>query len=149
MSIKIAFYKARYGTPTDKLIAIGTFSEYSHCEIIFSDGMFASASPRDGGVRFKKIDIDEHWDVFELTHQDWSSFTEYEEELISRWFILHEGDSYDWIGAIGAVLNLDFSSKSKKYCSYCCAVVLSLDPITTPGKLYKTLLERGMISHKI
>ena len=40
---------------------------YSHCELIFSDGMSGSASYIDGGVRLKRIDYDtDHWDVIDL-----------------------------------------------------------------------------------
>ncbi len=40
---------------------------YSHAELVFSDGLSASASWMDGGVRFKRIDYDpERWDFVTL-----------------------------------------------------------------------------------
>jgi len=65
----IAFYKAfqSHALWTDKLIAYATFSKYSHCEIIFSDGIAYSVSMRDKMARFKKIDFDpNHWDFIEI-----------------------------------------------------------------------------------
>ena len=55
--MQIAFYKAKFGNFTDKIVSAFTFSPYSHCEMVFSDGICASASLRDGGVRFKYINL--------------------------------------------------------------------------------------------
>ena len=52
--MRVAFYKGE-GNFFDKLIRWWTKSSYSHCELIFSDGIFFSADPRDGGVRYKNI----------------------------------------------------------------------------------------------
>jgi len=57
---------------------------YSHCELIFSDGMAASASWMDGGVRFKRIDFDpEHWDFIDIPQE--------KEALARQWFEKHKG----------------------------------------------------------
>lgn len=137
--MKIAFYKAKYGNWLDKLISVLTLSKYSHCEIILDSNIFVSASPRDGGVRFKNITADNHWDCFDI----------YDVNTISNeaqeWFESVLGQKYDWLGAAGSLFGLNFTSKNKKFCSYCCATVLDLDPITTPGELYETLLEIRMI----
>jgi len=130
--MKIAFYIAKYGTFTDKVIAFFTRSKYSHCELIFSDGMFASSSPRDGGIRLKNISPDEHWDIIDLPNI-------YDESTIRYWFMTNDGDSYDWLGAVGSVLSIDLTSENKKFCSYSCAIVLGLDPIVTPGGLFRKL----------
>lgn len=138
--MKIAFYKSKKGKWLDKAISAVTLSQYSHCELIFSDGICASASPRDGGVRFKYITMGEKWDVYELP----KSFN----EIYAReWFIRHEEQSYDYLGAFGSAFNLDLTSPDKKFCSYACALALKLkDPIVSPGDLYDRLRQQRLIS---
>ena len=139
--MKIAFYIAKYGTFYDKLISFTTRSIYSHCEIVFEDNLpsiSASASVRDGGVRFKRIRFDHHWHVYDLE-------TDLKEENVIKWFNEHDGDTYDYIGAIGSLFSLDLSSKDKKFCSQACATVLRLNPITTPGKFFNKLKTLGVI----
>lgn len=139
MIVKIAFYKARYGNWQDKSIAIASISKYSHCEIVFSDGMCASSSSRDGGIRFKRINLDEHWDVFDLN-------TSIDENAVKYWFSMHEDNLYDWPGAIASVIGINLSTEDKKYCSFACAIVLSLDPTITPGGLFAELKFRRLIN---
>lgn len=139
--LRIAFYKAKYGNWQDKTISAVTFSEYSHCEIVFPNGECASSSSRDGGVRIKRIDLGEHWDVYELTG-------DFSESYIRYWFAINDGDTYDWPGAIASAFGMDASNENRKYCSYACAVVLGIDPIVTPGGLYKKLLKAGHIQKK-
>lgn len=130
---QIAFYKAKYGDVFDKIISKFTFSPYSHCELIFSDGVCASSSPRDGGVRFANINFGEHWDVFDLDE----SLSELDARL---WFGFYDGEAYDFLGAIGSAVGLPFHSDNKKFCSLACASALKLRKINlTPGGLYKKL----------
>lgn len=136
--MKIAFYKAKYGNYQDKIIALGTFSKYSHCELVFENGECASSSLRDGGVRVKYITLGEKWDVFDVN-------LNLDESVIRYWFSIHSDNKYDWPGAIGSAFSLDFTSEDKKFCSYCCASAIGFDPITTPGRLYKTLVKTGVI----
>jgi hypothetical protein len=143
--LHIAFYKSKHGRLIDKLISLVSFSKYSHCEIVFSDGMCASSSYRDGGVRFKKIEMNEKWDVFCLQWENGDFISGVSEFGIREWFKSRESDSYDWIGAIGCVIGVDITSPDRKYCSYTCATVLGLDPTATPGGLYRMLIKEGMI----
>lgn len=139
-SFKIAFYKAKYGNWLDKTISIATLSKYSHCEIVFPDGMCASSSPRDGGVRFKRIDLDDHWDVYTLNMV-------LDSQKINYWFYIHQGEKYDWLGAAGSAVRLDLSSDNKKYCSQACSIVLGLDQHTIdPGRLHGILKDYGYIN---
>ena len=68
--MKVAFYKGKRGGfagAFDATVRWWTRGAYSHVELIFSDGMSASASARDGGVRFKRIEFKpEHWDFVDL-----------------------------------------------------------------------------------
>lgn len=136
---RIAFYKAQYGDIFDAIVSKTTHSPYSHCELIFSDGVCASSSPRDDGVRFANISFGNHWDIFDL-HPDLS------ENDARWWFAYNDGQAYDFIGAIGSAFKLPFHSKKKKFCSLACAAALELDEINlTPGGLYKKLKRLGYI----
>ena len=138
--MQIAFYKAEYGNWQDKLIAALTNSDYSHCEIVLSFGVCVSASPRDGGVRFKDIDLGTgHWDLYEI-------LKDVNEEQVINWFKSVDYQHYDWIGAIGTLFNADWTSKHKKFCSQCCAIVLGDDPIQTPEDLRTSLISKGLIN---
>lgn len=132
-SFKIAFYKAKYGTLFDRFIAAATFSKYSHCELVFPDGVCASSSLRDGGVRFKHIEFNHHWDVYDLNMQ-------LDENQINYCFLIHQGEKYDCCGLLGNVIFMDWSSDNKKYCSLICSIALKLDyNAIDPGRLYNFL----------
>lgn len=137
--MKIAFYKAEYGNLVDFGISLASFSPYSHCELVFSDGMCGSASPRDGGVRLKLIEMNSHWDVFEIN-------TEIDEDVIRYWFTINDSEEYDMLGAIGSIAHIDLTSDNKKFCSYIAASVMGLDPIISPGGLFRLLKKKKMIN---
>jgi hypothetical protein len=139
MSLKIAFYRAKYGTLSDKLFALSSWSKYSHCEIVFPDGMCASSSPRDGGVRLKNIRLGRKWDVFALNSHPPT-------ETIRYWFNINDGLPYDRIADIGAILNLNVGSFDKMPGAYMTALCLGVDPIVTPGRLFRKLVKLGMIN---
>jgi hypothetical protein len=64
--VKLASYKAtRPGLPGlfNRVVRWWLHGEYSHCELVFSDGASFSCSKLDGGPRFKYIKFDPaHWD---------------------------------------------------------------------------------------
>lgn len=95
---------------------------YSHCELIFSDGLSASASFIDGGVRFKAIDYDPaHWDFIDLPPSM--------EPAARQWFIDHEGARYDLIGNLKFVAWFIPHSESRWFCSEAIAAALGMpDP---------------------
>lgn len=132
--MKIAFYKGRYGNYLDKIICLGTLSKYSHCEIVFSDGICASSSYRDGGVRFKYINLnDGKWDVYDLDNSQES------EAAIHLFFECHNGNRYDTFGALLSVFGLSSNVKDKQFCSEICAMALGVGKVLTPGGLFKLL----------
>jgi hypothetical protein len=107
MKAHIAFYIAAKGNKLDKLINYGTDNfGYSHAEFVFNlengIGECYSASPREGVVRYKVIDLDSgKWVVREVTTPYTLEETRYmaDQEL---------GKKYDWLGvavgqAFGAV----------------------------------------------
>ena len=92
---------------------------YSHCELVFSDGVSASASFIDGGVRFKQIDYDPaHWDFIDLPANM--------EAQAREWFEQHEGAGYDLIGNLTFVLWFIPHSKSRWFCSEAVAAALGM-----------------------
>lgn len=69
--MKLAFYIAKNGKILDKLISWWTGSIFSHVELVFSDGTSFSASIRDKGTRFKKIDFkDKRWKFININTLD-------------------------------------------------------------------------------
>ena len=68
--MKLACYKGKRGGTAgffDAAVRWWTRGPYSHVELVFSDGMSASSSMRDGGVRFKEIEYHpDRWDFIEL-----------------------------------------------------------------------------------
>lgn len=62
----LAGYIAK-GKWQDSLIRQWTGGPVSHTEIVFEDGWWFTSSPRDGGVRFKRIDPKPgHWVLYDL-----------------------------------------------------------------------------------
>jgi hypothetical protein len=112
--MKIASYKSiRPGLSGifSRLVRWWTNSQYSHTELIFSDGTSASSSFIDGGVRFKEISYDnDHWDFIELPE----SFNETAARL---WFIQNENKKYDVLGLVGFVWKRGTQNKNKFYCN--------------------------------
>lgn len=83
---------------------------YSHVELIFSDGMSASASYIDGGVRLKRIDYDpEHWDIVNLVGFD--------EQDARDWFEARLGEGYDLWGNLRFIFGWVHDDDSRWFCS--------------------------------
>jgi len=135
--MRAAFYKGtRPGLPGiyNRLVRWWTRSAYSHCELVFRDGLAASASFSDGGVRFKRIDFDPgHWDIFELP----DAF-----ELRARvWFEQHAGQKYDLLGNLHFVFAPVGDAKQRWFCSESAAAALGFaNPARfDPGTLFSAL----------
>ena len=111
--MKIAFYKGtRKGLAGiyNRGVRFVTKGKYSHCEVIFSDGLSASASFADGGVRFKRIDYsDLNWDFIEIDDKF--------EEASRKWFEEHEGLGYDLIGNLHFFLPMIGDNRYKWSCA--------------------------------
>jgi hypothetical protein len=141
-NMQVIFYVAKYGTWQDGIVAHWTRGPYSHCELLFSDGMAFSSSPRDGGTRFKQIEFKpHHWDLYPL------SVDGEKEAAIRLWCEGQLGKKYDWLGIFGFVVkNSAIQDPKKWYCSEICANVLNLFKVThfpsieiTPNKLAKKI----------
>lgn len=137
MSFRAAFYKGtRPGLPGvyNHLVRKWERGPYSHCELIFSDGMSASASFEDKGVRFKAIDYTpENWDFIDLPP--------HLEGPARAWFEDHDGWSYDIRGNFHHVIGFIPASTKKKFCSSACAEALGMPTAWRfgPNALYAAL----------
>lgn len=120
--LKIAFYK---GTKTG---VAGIYNRgvrwmekglYSHCEVIFSDGISASSSFMDGGVRFKNIEYTlDKWDIFELPWAD--------EKKAREYFESRKGMRYNVKGNIHFIFGFIRGDSDGEFCSEACAGALGL-----------------------
>ena len=95
--MKIALYKSAPGGLLDKTIdAFSGRLGFSHVEFVFSDGLFFSSSGLDGGVRFKRINLNpEHWRFYEMP------VSSEEEYSLRLWCKTKVGKKYDWLGVLG------------------------------------------------
>ena len=119
--MKIAFYTAtRPGLQGlyNRLTRWIDRGPYSHCELIFSDGLSASSSCIDGGVRFKRIEFDaDHWEIIEVGG---------DEAAARAWFEMHNGAPYDFMGTARFVFGFLSNSAGKWFCSEAVAAALGL-----------------------
>jgi hypothetical protein len=118
--MRAAFYKAtRPGLPGiyNRLVRWWERGPHSHCELIFSDGMAASASFLDGGVRFKEIQFDpDHWDFVELP--------DHLEATAREWFKEHEFEEYDVMGNVHFIASIIPDDDDKWSCAESIAAAL-------------------------
>lgn len=120
MSLQIAFYIGAKGHWWDKLIAWRTGGKYSHCELVFSDGMSYSASPREGCTRFKQIDFtDGKWDLLPVLGVDPAK-----ERQLRNWCEGMCGLIYNWPGVIGLGLQVNLNAEKWAFCSQIVVEVL-------------------------
>lgn len=111
--MKAAFYKAtRPGLQGiySRAVQVVDRGRYSHCELIFSDGMSASASYIDKGVRLKRIDYNpEHWDIVDLPGFD--------EAAARLWFAERDGEGYDLWGNLRFIFGWVREDDGRWFCS--------------------------------
>ncbi len=93
---------------------------YSHCELIFNNGLSASASFIDKGVRIKKITYtsEKHWDFLPIP--------DVHEADSYAWFIKHKGKKYDIMGNIRFATNFANEDGDKWFCSEACLASLGI-----------------------
>lgn len=121
-TFRMAFYKGtRPGIPGiyNRLVRRRGRGKYSHVEIRFSDGLSASSSFEDGGVRFKPIAYNPaHWDFIDLPLA-WEPFAR-------AWFEAHEGERYDLRGNVHLTIGFIPHSSNRQFCSEACAAALGI-----------------------
>lgn len=118
--MRIAFYKAtRPGLQGiySRLVRFVDRGPYSHCELIFSDGLSGSASYIDGGVRLKRIDYDaEHWDFIDLPDHLETAAREFFNERV--------GAGYDLLGNLRFVAWMVRESADDWFCNEICGAAI-------------------------
>lgn len=129
-NLYLALYKGTGGSLRerleDKAIRLFTRGEYSHCEIAVEKWDIRtgeqrpeisfdcySSSPRDGGVRCKKINVTDRlkWDLIPLDGL--------RESQITAYFQRTKGAKYDHLGAMGIILGTR-QNKERYFCSEWC-----------------------------
>jgi hypothetical protein len=136
--MKIAFYKKKQGGFNGICSSVIRWWDggiYSHCELVFDNGLSASSSLMDGGVRFKEIDFnDASWDFVEVP----SYFSQDNAHL---WFLANEGHGYDLLGNLGFVLRRGLEDQDKFFCSEAIAASLGFkEPWRlSPNGLYQII----------
>jgi hypothetical protein len=120
MAFGVAMYKAK-GNLFNGFVRFWDGGVYSHCELVFSDGMCASASYRDGKqVRSKYMSVDdkETWDFIELP--------EHLEADARKFFEETEGCGYDLVGQIRFLIAPMHGQKQDYWCSEWVAAALGM-----------------------
>lgn len=113
--MRAAFYKGKKRI-FNRLVCWWTRGKYSHMELVFSDGLSASSSFIDGGVRYKHIEYsDANWDFVEL---------DCDESKVRQFIDLHLGQKYDVLGIAGFVLGPLRDGRKKQFCSELCMSAL-------------------------
>lgn len=131
MIVQLALYKGA-GDWSDALIRAWTQSRYSHCELVLPDGRWVSSSPRDGGVRVKRIaPEDEIWDFVPLPWLNARS--------VEALFEAEQSAKYDWRGILASqMVPFGIQSDSRWFCSEFCAAAMGIaEPQRySPGQLW-------------
>lgn len=142
--MKIAFQK-RDTRVFAWLIKLWTLSKYSHCEIVFSNGVAFSSHVANGGTRFISFlsPSPRVWDFIEI------STSPQEEAELRVWCQDELNCKYDWLGIFfSQVLPLRREHPNRWFCSEVCAAAVQRllrlpqnPPACTysPGGLYRKL----------
>lgn len=139
--MKVAFYSGiKKGIPGlyNRAVKLIDKGEYSHCELVFSDGVSASASFMDKGVRFKEINYNTpDWTVIEIEG--------YDEVKAREFFEKYNGYRYDVLGNLRFLLGFIKESKNKFFCSEVIMGALGYDEPWRfgPNGVY-SLLKKGL-----
>lgn len=132
--MKVAFYKGNRSV-YNAIIRVWDAGPYSHCEIVFTDGLTASASYSDGKrVRSKTIDFDpDNWDFIDIP--------DHLEASARAFFEQTNGKGYDLIGQIRFIFAPLQGQRDKFWCSEWVAAALGMTDSWRygPNGLYATL----------
>ncbi len=141
--MKIAFLKGK--GILDRLIQIWTLSKYSHCEMVFTDGMTVGTSlgmPFTVTKQTNAFYSPGLWDMVEV------KLTPDEEEKVKKFALEQVGKKYDWMGIyLSQILPFRMQKTNKWFCSELCVASLQqvgkvsdIKPCrVSPGKLSKML----------
>lgn len=118
--MRAAFYK-------DNRRLFNKFTEWwdngihTHMELVFSDGISASSSFSEGGVRFKKIEFNENkWSFIELPSNL------FDEQYARWWFKTNLGRKYDVAGLLRFAADPMKDDRTRFFCSEACLSALDI-----------------------
>lgn len=138
MNFKIAFYK---GKPSllARVIRWLDKGPYSHCELVFSDGVWGTAREGKGVLLRSLITVESDWDFVDLPA--------HLEPAAREWFVQHEGKAYDYVGVVRFLFGFLNPARDKWFCSRACADALSLTGgwRESPNGLYEELVNAAVI----
>lgn len=132
--MRAAFYKGK-GNLFNRFIRFWDAGPYSHCELVFPDGLSASASWQDGRkVRGKYIDFNQaHWDFVDLPDSI--------EDAVWEFYVGTRGAPYDLIGQLRFFFAPLRGAKKGYWCSEWVAAALGYpDPWRySPNSLFSAV----------
>jgi len=105
--------------------------DYTHTELIFSDGVAGTSRSPEGGVVLHKITYPaDEWDLIEIDG---------DEAYARKWFEDHVGAKFDVIGLLGFIWRRRDGQQTRWFCSEAVAASLGFpepfrfDPCTLPN----------------
>jgi len=117
----------------------------SHVELVFSDGISASASLADEGVRFKYIQFNPaNWVFIDLGNL-------FDEDYARKWFIsrIKERAKYDWFGQLRFFIAPYQGSANRYWCSEAVGAALQLrDPWRYGPNPLRIVIEEMTAPHR-
>lgn len=116
--VMVLFFKGK-GTVMDSLIRWWTNSKYSHCEILFDNGLIFSADAWNSkAVRYTSKFTLDNWDVISIP------LNEATVNYIKMWCDDRVGMKYDWTGVLRFVLPILPQIETRWFCSELCGAAL-------------------------
>jgi hypothetical protein len=145
--LQAAFFRARYGTRWDRLVAWYTHGPYCHCELIFPYGVMFSAI-RGRGLRFARFEQPEQYDLLPLR------CTPTSDKRATLWCVDHQGEPYSTIEMLACIFPLRrriVEEPGQWYCSMVlahlvnrfCDYVDDANERMCPNELYRWLKQEG------
>lgn len=136
--LQLAFYRGA-GNWFDKITRWRTAGDFTHVELVFSDGMSFSSSQWDGGTRFKDIKYTdlEKWVLTPVLGVD--------EQAVRQWCEGQDGKKYDWQGILKLMTTGGVKGDTAEswFCSEICRAAIASDlvfdwlrPGCDPDQLY-------------
>lgn len=138
--MKLAFYhgpRSGWWKLVTWLVRWRTRGRFDHVEVIFSDGITASASISHGGIKF--IADKDHsytdWVIVDLAH---------DEARARRWFEKHQGAAFDLWGVLGFLLGFTRGHDDRWFCSEAVAAAIGLtEPWRFDPNTLHAVVQRG------
>lgn len=143
LGVRIAFYRSEHGGLLDWLIAKHDGGPYSHVELVFESSdllrrddlhpLCFSSSARDGGTRFKRIDVltSGKWDLIDVPLDAAA------EERVYLWCMARAGRPYDYPGVLAFKIFGVGQHQSRWFCSEISLAAVQAQGLLTGVKPHK------------